>query len=30
MTVYIAQAYLAFDGAEVSDAWALGNSWWFD
>ena len=28
MTVYIAQAYVAFDGAANSDAWALGQAQW--
>jgi hypothetical protein len=28
MTVYIAQAYVAFDGATNSDAWALGQAQW--
>jgi hypothetical protein len=28
MTVYVAQAYVAFDGADVSDVWALGQAQW--
>lgn len=28
MTVYIAQAYVAFDGNMNSDAWALGQAQW--
>ena len=28
MAVYIAQAYVAFDGNDVSDAWAQGQAQW--
>ena len=28
MAVYIAQAYVAFDGADQNDAWALGLAQW--
>lgn len=28
MTVYVAQAYVAFDGNTNSDAWALGQAQW--
>lgn len=28
MAVYIAQAYVAFDGNDVNDAWALGQAQW--
>lgn len=28
MTVYVAQAYVAFDGADQNDAWALGLAQW--
>ena len=28
MTVYIAQAYIAFDGADNNDTWALGLAQW--
>jgi len=28
MTVYVAQAYVAFDGATNSDAWAQGQAQW--
>lgn len=28
MTVYVAQAYIAFDGADQNDEWALGLAQW--